>query len=108
MQNKFYLILALAAMACGCTREVYLQQVPCTDCEPCEEEECQEPVQEVVEPAPAPVCQPTCVVPTCYVYPCAVSTCTPCATTYPVYQPTYQPVYQAVMPTYTVAPVVYY
>lgn len=125
--KKSNLAFALILLACGCTREVYLQEVPCEDCQPCEEDICKEPVQEVqtyefIEPAPAPepapVCQPTCPMPACVYYPCPVVTCTPCATVAPVVpavqtyvQPVVQPVVYTqpavVMPTYTV-PVMYY
>ena len=128
MLNKTTTAFALILLACGCTREVYLQEVPCEDCQPCEEETCQEPVTEIqtyefVEPAPAPApapaCQPTCPQPACVVYPCPVVTCTPCATVVPVapvvqtyVQPVVQPVVYStpavVVPTYTTAPVMYY
>jgi len=44
MLKKTSLIVMLALLASGCTREVYLQEVPCTDCqpEPVIEEPCQE------------------------------------------------------------------
>lgn len=124
MLNKTTTALALILLACGCTREVYLQEVPCEDCQPCEEDTCQAPVTEVqtyefIEPAPAPapepVCQPSCPMPACVVYPCPVVTCTPCATVVPVVpvvQTYVQPVVYTqptvVMPTYSVAPVMYY
>jgi len=37
MLKKTSLVLALVLLASGCTREVYLQKVPCVDCEPCVE-----------------------------------------------------------------------
>ena len=119
MKNNLNLAFAMVLLACGCTREVYLQEVPCENCQPKEEVICDEPVKEApvyefIEPTPAPepVCQPTCVVPACVYYTCQVTTCTPCATVAPaapVVQTYVQPVVQpAVMvPAYTY-PVMYY
>lgn len=99
MLNKTSLTLLLALLASACTREVYLQRVPCVDCEPepqvqveevCPEEKPVEEVYKVYDqvpvapvPAPVPVC-PTCVVPTCVVYPCPVMVpvCPTCNYTY--------------------------
>lgn len=102
MQNKKSLVLMLALMAAGCTREVYLQPVPCVDCEPepVVEEPCPEPVKEVqtyqvFEPCP---CQPVCVtcVPVCVT---CQPVCTTCQTTYTY--TTVQPVVQSYTTTYT-------
>ena len=72
MLKKASLVLALMMMT-GCTREVYLQPVPCADCEPKPCERCTDltpeccpelamhreiQVYEVYEEIP---CQPTCV-----------------------------------------------
>ena len=59
MLKKTSFILMLALLATGCTREVYLQPVPCDDCQPCDD--CKEPevvkeVYEVVKPAPVCPC----------------------------------------------------
>ena len=40
MFKKTSFVLGLLLLAGGCTREVYLQPVPCVDCEPCEEAPC--------------------------------------------------------------------
>ena len=76
MLKKASLILVLLAIT-GCTREVYLQQVPCADCEPCPKcrdltPECcpelamQREIQlyEVYEPVVTP-CQPACITTPC-------------------------------------------
>lgn len=71
MLKKTSLVLALALLMSGCTREVYLQEVPCVDCQPCVEDTCREvqteiQVYQVYDYAPQPV-----------VYnPCGCTTCT--------------------------------
>jgi len=95
MLKKSSFILMLALLATGCTREVYLQPVPCDDCQPCDD--CKEPevvkeVYEVVKPAPA-----------CPCYTCAAPTCVTCAYTYTyTYVPACPTCYAT--PTYTYTP----
>lgn len=42
MFSKTRIMALTVLLISGCTREVYLQKVPCVDCEPCVEEPCQE------------------------------------------------------------------
>lgn len=114
MLKKSSFILMLALLAAGCTHEVYLQPVPCDDCQPCGD--CKEPevvqeVYEVVKPAPVCPCYTpcyTCTVPTCTTYTYTVPTCTTCQ---PTYTYTYTPKVQVVetkpvVEVYTPKPVV--
>jgi len=48
MIKKTNAILIAMFALCGCTREVYLQEVPCADCQPQIEEPCPELEPEIV------------------------------------------------------------
>ena len=90
MIKKINAILIPMLALCGCTREVYLQEVPCVDCQPQIEEPCPElePQTVVYQVYEAPMVQPcpcTCAYQTCCQTCCSVS----CQTTYQTQYMTY-------------------
>lgn len=81
MIKKTNAILISMLALCGCTREVYLQEVPCADCQPqVVEEPCPELVPQTVvyQVYEAPVCPCTCTYQTCCQTCCTVN----CQVTY--------------------------
>ena len=78
--KKINTILISMLALCGCTREVYLQEVPCADCqpqvveEPCPELEPQTVVYQVYE-APVVACPCVCAYYMTCMTPCCPTCC---------------------------------